>query len=220
MLLIVQNEPDVPPGLLLRLAEEGGMPVRICRAWEEDIPEPEGPAVVLGGTMCGLDLAGHPFLARVTDFLRAAALKEKPLLGICLGAQLLARALGGGLHRERYGEKGAKEISVLQKDDPLMAGLPERFFALQFHDDSFTLPPGAALLAESSACPFQAFRHGPRAYGVQFHPEADRGILAGWTKDEPLAEKIMAGYGRREALIESSAKKLLGNFLSLAREGG
>lgn len=220
MLFIVQNELDVPAGRICSLAQKTGLAYRFLRAWEENLPDGLSggdAAVVLGGTMCGLDTENHPFLKSVSAFLLAEAGRGAPLLGICLGGQLLAKALGGDILANRNGEKGATAARFTGPPDPLFAGIPERFPVTSFHNDSFTLPEGALLLAESVACPAQAFRWGERAYGLQFHPEADRAILEGWLKGEARAEEILASWLAARAEIERHAAQLIKNFLALAR---
>ncbi|MEW5733759.1 MAG: type 1 glutamine amidotransferase [Thermodesulfobacteriota bacterium] len=221
MIFIIQNEPEVPPGLLIPLAERARVEIKILRAWEEPLPERIGRgdgAVVLGGTMCGLDTEKHPFLTEVTAFLRRTAEQERPLLGICLGGQLLARATGGRLFRNSCGEKGVVTVRRTGAGDPLFASLPERFPVVSFHDDSFAPPSGAAVLAASEACPFQAFRSGRSAYGLQFHPEADGALLASWCEEEEQAARMALGYAAQAEAIESNARRLFDNFLALVRE--
>ncbi len=154
--------------------------------------------VVLGGPMGADDVDHHPHLATERRVIGEALQRGIPVLGICLGAQLLARALGA-----RVGPGPEKEIgwydldlSEAARDDPLFAhfGARERIF--QWHGDVFDLPDGAVRLASSPACPNQAFRWGDNAYGFQFHLEADRPMIERWLRVPAHRAEIAALDGR------------------------
>jgi|tagenome__1003787_1003787.scaffolds.fasta_scaffold20602286_2 GMP synthase (glutamine-hydrolysing) len=115
------------------------------------------------------------------DVLREALRQGLPILGICLGAELLAEAAGGvtGRCTPEWGYRGAS-LAAAGRDDHLLGGLPPRFDVFQAHDYGFELPPGAIALAHSHAA-LQAFRIGDNAWGVQFHPEPTLAMLDGWT---------------------------------------
>lgn len=121
----------------------------------------------------------HPFLADETAFLREAMRAGVPVLGICLGAQLVARASGARIYRAPLGETGWGTVSLTRagREDPVTGSLPEVLPVLQWHEDTFGLPEQGVLLASSTACPHQAFRVG-KAWGLQFHVEVERGMLA------------------------------------------
>src|SRR5204863_2879167 len=112
-------------------------------------------------------------------------------LGVCLGAQLLAKAVGAEVYRHRQKEIGWYGIELTPEalDDPLFAGLPSTQTVFQWHGDTFDLPEGAVLLAKGATCRHQAFRLGRAAYGVQFHPEMTLEMVGDWLDQPSLAEK-------------------------------
>lgn len=135
--------------------------------------------VVLGGPMGVGDTEQHPYLAGEIDLLAAATAAGIPVLGVCLGAQLLACSLGGTVDRARTAEVGIGSVALTaagERDGVLGPSGPV-LPVLHWHGDTFTIPPGAELLASSDRCVNQAFRLG-RAYGLQFHVELDAGLSA------------------------------------------
>ncbi|MEO8371697.1 MAG: gamma-glutamyl-gamma-aminobutyrate hydrolase family protein [Candidatus Solibacter sp.] len=135
--------------------------------------------IVLGGPMSAND--DLAYLRTEMDMLRAEVLRGRPVLGICLGSQLLARALGAEVRRNPVKEIGwyPVECSPAADGDPLLAGLSgETVF--HWHGETFDLPPGAELLASSERCLHQAYRVGARAYGFQFHLEVTPEMIADW----------------------------------------
>jgi GMP synthase (glutamine-hydrolysing) len=139
---------------------------------------------VFGGGMNVADAARLPWLAEEIALLRGALEDGTPVLGICLGAQLLAAAAGAQVARARRPEIGWFDVERTDAGavDPLLGALPARFSAYQWHSWSFALPEGAVELARSPVCP-QAFALGDRAWGVQFHPEVTEDILDAWIAD-------------------------------------
>jgi len=136
-------------------------------------------AVVMGGPMNVDEIDVHPELATEREWLAAAAHKELPVLGICLGAQLLARALGAEVKPGEGPELGYAPVEILDPDDPIVGGLAPSTTVLHWHGDAFDLPEGAIHLARSARTEVQAFRHG-NAWGVLFHPESDFALLEAW----------------------------------------
>jgi GMP synthase (glutamine-hydrolysing) len=136
--------------------------------------------IFMGGAMCAND--GLDFLTRELDLIRAAAGRGQPVFGVCLGAQLIAKALGGRVYRSAVQETGWSTIELTQAamTDPLFAPLPRRTEVFQLHQDTFDLPEGAVWLAKSDACANQAFRAGRSIYGLQFHPEITPQMGAEW----------------------------------------
>lgn len=143
--------------------------------------------IVLGGPMGAYDDAAAPWLPATRDLLRQAVADATPVLGVCLGGQLLAAACGGRVERGPGGETGIGEVRLRSaaEDDPLLSGLPPVVPVLQWHFDAITaLPPAAVWLAESAAYRHQAFRLGDRAWGVQFHVEAPATLVASWARSD------------------------------------
>ncbi len=138
--------------------------------------------VILGGPMGVYEKDRYPHLQTEIEAIRLAVDQEKPVLGICLGAQLIAAALGAKVDPHPQREVGwcDLEITSAAKNDPVLGQLKESEKIFQWHQDSFELPPGAELLATSSICPNQAFRLGDRTYGFQFHLEVDEAVIERW----------------------------------------
>ena len=111
-------------------------------------------------------------------------------------------------------------LTAAGERDPLFTGIPPEFVTFQWHNDAFEIPAGATLLASSAACPGQAFRYGPCAWGTQFHPEVDRAIVDRWArwskKTAPLADEFVAAFISEEQSYLEHSRRLLGNFLKLA----
>ena len=144
-------------------------------------PERYDAILVFGGAMHPDQDAEHPWLADEADFIREAIDHEVPLFGVCLGAQLIARAMGARVGPAPKAEVGwhAVHVNEAGRADPVLGVLPERVDAFQWHFYGFDLPPGAELLADNDASR-QGYRLGERTWGVQFHPEVTRHMLDFW----------------------------------------
>lgn len=197
--LVVEHLEVEGAGALLDWLPAAGLDLDVHQVHTDGPPPPRLPEgydalVVMGGPMGVGDL--HP------DEVALVAGCQVPLLGICLGAQLLAHARGGLVERGRIGpELGVCRIHLTDAagSDPLLAGLPPILDVVQWHwDEVVTLPPGAVHLAASPACPHQAFRVGTYAWGLQFHPEAMPSMVRRWAANDAqpaaLAEAAATGW--------------------------
>lgn len=177
--------------------------------------------VVFGGEQSALDDHSHPYLPALAQLMRRFTESEKAVLGICLGSQLLARAYGAQNLLGAAPEFGwcALRLTPDGQRDPVFAALPATFRSFQWHSDSFTLPEGAVHLAQSDVAAAQAFRIGRATYGTQFHFEANRAVVADWTREFPdLTEAMHPGWHGAHplhALADGHAADAVG--LTLAR---
>jgi GMP synthase (glutamine-hydrolysing) len=217
-LLVVQHEPSAPPGLLAPAAAATGVELQVVEAPGQPVPVTLDGAdglVVLGGVMDADETDAYPHLARTMDLVRDAAARSAPTLGICLGAQLAAAALGGRAYPGPAGEElgwTKVELTEAGRGDPVTGALQEPAELFEWHHDTFDPPPGATVLAAGAVYPTQAFRLGSLV-AVQFHPEVDGPLLAGWWStttpppNYPIAEAV-AGAARSAA----NATRLLEAF--------
>ena len=162
-----------------------GVPHEYVRIQEgEPVPESAeglGGLVVLGGPMGVYETERYPHLEDEIRLIQDALEREMPVLGVCLGSQLLARALGAEVKPTGAKELGWDEIKTTNEAfyDPLFGPLGQSFTPFHWHGDAFKLPDGATLLASSGPTPVQAFRFGEKAYGLLFHLEVDERLVRG-----------------------------------------
>ncbi|WP_307719409.1 type 1 glutamine amidotransferase [Paenibacillus xylaniclasticus] len=164
--------------------------------------------IICGGPMSAYDDDKYEWLREEKAFIRKAVEQGIKILGICLGAQMLAEILGGKAYRHSVKEIGWHLISRTEDSHPWTSWMPDQFFSFQWHGDTFELPPGARWLARSEACGHQAFAWGDRVVGLQFHlettPSCIEQMMDKWADemvDAPYihsAERIRAGYSRSE----------------------
>lgn len=147
-------------------------------------PRDYDAVLVFGGAMHADHEDRHPWLREEKELLRDLLERQVPLLGVCLGAQLLAEAAGAPARRASRPEIGWHEVEVTDAgaEDPLLAALAPRFEAFQWHSYECPLPPGATALARSDVC-LQAYRVGDCAWGIQFHAEVSRADAEAWIDD-------------------------------------
>ena len=153
----------------------------------DPLPAPgEADAILsLGGDQSVRELAKYDYLQAEVELLRDEAERGTPILGVCLGGQLLARALGGSVDWLPRRIVTWAEVDKLPAadGDPVIGGLPDPVRALHWNEDGFTIPPGGVELLSRAADGGEAFRWGESAWGIQFHPEADEQILESWYRD-------------------------------------
>ncbi|MCA1569647.1 MAG: type 1 glutamine amidotransferase [Chloroflexi bacterium] len=190
-MLIVQPSPFDPPGPLGEWLSVDGLITEVVQPASLSLPDDLGSycaLVCLGGVMGAADDAEHPWLEHMRQLFRAAVADAIPILGVCLGAQLLAVACGGSISRMPSPEIGICPLLIPGKtiDDPLLAHVPDRLPSLQFHrDDISELPPASISFAHTTASSNQIFRIGRNAYGLQFHVETTPNMLANWLDGVP-----------------------------------
>jgi GMP synthase (glutamine-hydrolysing) len=176
---LIQHVPFEGPGTIESAARGAGVELQIRRMWMgESLPtggEIDG-LVVMGGPMGVEDGAEHPHLDDEVRLLEECADRRVPILGVCLGAQLLARALGAAVTTGPVEEVGIGAIELTEggRADPVLGPAGPRLAVLHWHQDTFAIPDGATHLATSERYPHQAFRYGECCYGLQFHVELDR----------------------------------------------
>ena len=200
---VIMNDPDVLPGHLGRVLDERSVPMELVRVCVGD-PLPDiadvEAVVVLGGEMGAYDTETHPYLDPEKRFVADAADRAIPVLGICLGCQLLADALGGSAYLADAPEYHLGPIEVVRHDATVGALAEGRTFAL--HRDTWKLPPGAELIARTDGFN-HAFRMGS-VLGVQSHPELTFDILRSWL-ETPEGDDLARAAG-------TSASAVLGDF--------
>jgi GMP synthase (glutamine-hydrolysing) len=197
--LVFQHVPYEPLGTLDPLLKEAGFRIRYVNFGREPEQRPAldryEALIILGGPMNSDQIDCYPNLITEVEIIREAVDRDMSILGICLGAQLLAKALGGTVSRNRIREIGWYDVEMTSAglDDPVLSAFAPRQEVFQWHEDGITLPPDAELLASSAASPVQAFRYGDHAYGLQFHLEVSRPLIERWltvpAHQEALAEE-------------------------------
>lgn len=223
--LVVQNFDGEGLGLLRTALAEADAQVDLRKPYDGDsLPDDASghtALIVLGGGQNALDDDGCPYFPALLALMRDFGDSGRAVLGICLGSQLLARAYGGRNLLGAAPEFGWRAIERTETAaaDPVLGAVPDAFRSFQWHDDTFTLPPGAVRLARNEAAENQAFRIGRAAYGVQFHFEADRPQVGRWSEVfADLLADLQPGWAERhqdEAARHGAAADAAG--LALAR---
>jgi GMP synthase-like glutamine amidotransferase len=186
--LAFRHVPFEDLGLIRPVLEERGIACDYADLYRDGAPTPDIAAydglIFMGGPMSANDPL--PYLDREKAFIAQAAGRGQPLLGVCLGSQLIARSLGAGVGRNREKEIGWFDIHFTEAaaGDALFGGLPGPETVFHWHGETWELPPGAVRLAWSQACGNQAFRAGGNIYGLQFHLEVTPAMIADWLVQE------------------------------------
>jgi GMP synthase-like glutamine amidotransferase len=209
--LAVVHGPLVRAGIFADVIEAKGHRFLEWRVPEGGSPPDADAVIVFGGSMHVDQEQDHPWLRAEEDYIDRLLTAKKPLLGVCLGAQLLAKVLGARVGPAREPEVGWFGVALTPAgvDDPVLGRLPPRFDAFQWHRYAFDVPPDAVELARNDACS-QAFRVGERAWGVQFHPEVALDQILGWADEK---DEVPGQWG--DFVAEAQAR--IGDWNSLGR---
>ncbi|RNJ75581.1 MAG: type 1 glutamine amidotransferase [Nitrosopumilus sp. H13] len=218
--LLVQNKSTEGPGYLGRLLQDDGFDVLVADPRRESIQGGDHMLVViLGAPESANDCL--PYLEAEQQLVRDCVKKETPLLGICLGSQLIARALGARVYRGSKREIGFYSDLRPCGTGRLFSGFGDPFTVFHWHGDTFELPDGAVRLASSEHYENQAFQYGS-AVGLQFHLEADRDMIRLWLEDAagtPEAPcdpgSILSGMDSQAGTVASNMNLFYSNFKSL-----
>jgi GMP synthase (glutamine-hydrolysing) len=223
--LSITHGPNVPGGVFDETVEAGG---HSLERWEVPLGGlPQPPAaydaiMVFGGSMHPDQDDHFHWLASEAEFLVETLERGVPTLGVCLGAQMLARAAGASVGPAPAPEVGWFEVELTPagRDDPVLGTLPPTTHAFQWHHYTYAVPEGATELARSDLCT-QAFRIGERGWGLQFHAEVTLPMLRAWVEEEPVDLPVPVGdfLAEAEARIDGwneQGRRLCGAFLDAA----
>lgn len=201
------------------------------KRWEIDIRCMDSPGValpdslkdytafaILGGPMGAYEEEDYPYLYRVQELIREAVSIRMPTLGICLGGQLIARALGAHVRPNRVKEIGWYPVHLTKEGQaaPLLAGLPPEFPVFQWHGDTFALPDGAVLLATGQTCTNQAFVYKDCIWALQFHLEVTPTMIGHWAGAYASELEEFGGLGAARELVLETLEKW--NSMQAVRE--
>jgi GMP synthase-like glutamine amidotransferase len=206
--MVIQNIECEPLGLF---AEAGADFIYVRPYAGEAVPDSlEGwdALIVLGGPMAVYEADKTSFLATELELLKSAIACDFPVLGICLGSQLIAAAAGGRVFSGPAREVGWGEVELTEAatSDALFSGLPGTLPVFQLHGDTFDLPDEAVRLAGNEVYPNQAFRIGKRVYGFQFHVEVNSELICDWV--EIYRDYIYETEGDVEAILEALPERI------------
>jgi GMP synthase (glutamine-hydrolysing) len=228
--LVLQHEDDDPIHLMGTWMD--GVELVVCRAYAghavPDSTDSFDGLVVMGGAMGAHDDQKAPWLPAARDLIRLAAKTGVPTLGICLGHQLCAVALGGDIEVNPNGRQlGLLDVgwNAEAVDDPLMGGLVAPRRAMHWNDDVVArLPEGARQLATASTGEVQAARHAETVWGTQWHPEVDDRLVARWANDGSLPEaekaRVLDDLVRSRDALDAAWQPLAKRFAEMVRNAG
>jgi GMP synthase (glutamine-hydrolysing) len=231
-ILVVEPDPECPAAWFGAWLEEAGCTLEVVRPYADDLPALAGydGLVVLGGPMGANDDEKHAWIGPVKQQLRDASAAALPTLGICLGHQLVATALGGTVRPNPLGQQvGLLGIGWTDaaRDDALVGPLATPRRGVQWNDDVVVeLPAGAVLLAETGRGEVQVARFAPRMWGVQLHPEVDAPILRPWAEEDRGSHEtrgidtdaLLRDIDAARAELDDAWRPLAAGFAALAAD--
>ena len=222
-ILVFQHVPYEPLGTLDPLLKNAGFRIRYVNFGRDPLARPSLDGyvalIILGGPMNADEAHVYPHLATELELIEEALKRDIAILGICLGAQLLAKTLGGNVLAGAGREIGWHNVDVTSagREDPVLGSFGERREVFQWHDDVIELPRDVEHLAESATCPAQAFRYGEHAYGLQFHLEADSALIERWLT-VPQHQDVFAGGDIDPAHIRAKISASIEPLMALSND--
>jgi GMP synthase (glutamine-hydrolysing) len=197
--LILKNTPTEGPGTIEDFLRENNIHYKIVEMSSEELPSVEtyDTLIIMGGPMSVNETNLYPYIAREIELVKEFINKDRKVLGICLGAQIIAKALGSEIYAGAEKEIGWYDIELQEGTDrdplilklamyPRAGDLWKRFKVFHWHGETFDIPSGAVKIASSELYPNQAFRYGKNVYAFQFHIEVAKEMIYEWLKNEPV----------------------------------
>ncbi len=218
MILIIKHVISEGPGLISDFFKGKNRKLKVVELEKgEEFPKKIDnieAVISMGGPMNVYEEKKHSFLKKENKFVKEVIKKQIPFLGICLGAQILAKAAGARVKKGVCKEIGWFKVN-LAEPDYLFSGLREKLDVFQWHEDEFEIPESGVLIAKGDICRNQAFKLGKNAYGLQFHIEAKPSMIKDWLGDD---EKIIKETYEKNAKFLKQANKIFENFYQVMKK--
>jgi GMP synthase (glutamine-hydrolysing) len=222
----LQHVPFEGPGVFAASLARRGVALERCLVPQDGLPKDPGDLlIVMGGPMSVND--SDSWIAEETAFIRSALLAGKPMIGVCLGSQFMAKALGTTVRAGAAVEIGKTQVRLTEdgKTDPVFGSFPETLSVFEWHGEVFDLPRDCVWLAASDLAPIQAFRFGDKAYGLLFHLEMEiagidalcRECAGDVTRAQRTDDHVRLGILPHLWLSHEIADRLIGHLLASAR---